>query len=185
MMSTKRVISTPVRSRPSPRRSARVVSAVIVAVSCALMASAWAPATSFGSTTPVCSTSNLRLDLVRTLGAAGARDWDLALRNVGSQTCHLKGYPRLALLDGSARMLHVTVGRGRGKAREVVLGPWQRSFFTFHFESNGPCTAGIFPTGLQVLPPNNAHALRIYRPFGECAGDRPAVTSVRAKLGSL
>ncbi len=179
-----RVMAVPLAGQPRLRGSARM-SVAVVAISFALAAIMWGPSISFGSTTPSCPTSNLRLDLVRTLGAAGARDWDLALRNVGSQTCHLKGYPKVALLDSRARVMNVTVGRGRGQVREVVLRAWQRSFFTFHFESNGPCASGIFPTGLQVVPPSSARQLRIYSPFGECAGDRPAVTPVRAKLGSL
>ena len=139
------------------------IQAAVAGVAFLSIVAVCAPTTSFGSTTPVCSTSNLRLDLIRTLGAAGARDWDFTLRNVGSHTCHPKGYPRVALLDSSARALHVTVGRVRGPARAVVLGLWQRSFFTFHFESNGPCPAGIFPTGLRVVPPHDAQGLRIYR----------------------
>jgi hypothetical protein len=81
--------------------------------------------------------------------------------------------------------MNVTVGRGRGTVRDVVLHAWQRGFFTFHFESNGPCPSGIFPTGLQVVPPSNVRQLRIYRPFGECAGDHPVVTPIRAKLGGV
>jgi Protein of unknown function (DUF4232) len=182
-MSTKLVMAASVGGRPRPGRCAWA-SVAIVAVGCALGAAVWAPS-AVGSTMPSCSTANLRLDLVRTLGAAGARDWDFALRNVGSNTCQLKGYPRVALLDRSARLMDVTVGRGRGTVRAVVLRAWQRSFFTFHFESNGPCPSGIFPTGLQVAPPGITRRLRIYRPFGECAGDRPAVTPVRAKLGGV
>lgn len=183
-MLTKTVLAASRAGRGSQRRAGRT-SIVVVTLACALVATIWAPSASFGSGTPSCATSSLRLDLVRTLGAAGARDWDFALRNVGSQTCHLRGYPKVALLDSGARVMNVTVGRVRGKVLEVVLRAWQRSFFTFHFESNGPCPSGIFPSGLQVFPPNSSRQLRIYSPFGECAGDRPDVTPVRAKLGGL
>ena len=183
-MFTKRVMASRVADRESWRRYARR-SVLLVGLGCALAGTLWAPAVSFGSVTPSCSVSNLRLDLVRTLGAAGARDWDFALRNVGSQTCQLKGYPKVALLDSRARGINMRVGRGRGTVREVVLRAWQRSFFTFHFESNAPCSSGIFPTGLQVVPPGNVRGLRIFRPFGECSRDRPAATPIRATLGSV
>ncbi len=144
-----------------------------------------APAVSLGAATPRCAPANLRLDAVRGLGAANARDWDFALRNVGAQTCHLYGYPGIGLLDRHAQLMHVTVLRRSGIKTTVVLRPWQRAYFTFHYEANGPCPAGIFPSGLQVIPPGATQGLRFYGPFGECAGDHPDVSTVRAVLGSL
>ena len=179
---SKRVTTRTPAGRRDIGRGARA-SVAIAAVGCVLAAVIWAPSASFGSTTPRCSTSNLRLELARTLGAAGARDWDLVLRNVGPHTCHLKGYPGVALLDRGAHVINVTVVRRKGTVREVILHAWQRSFFTLHFESAAPCPSGIFPAGLQVFPPNSAQQLRMYDPFGVCKGDHPDVTAVRGTLG--
>ena len=68
--------------------------------------------------------------------------------------------------------MNVTVGRGRGVVREVVLRAWQRSFFTLHFESNARASSqAVFK---RLISPGNFSQLRIYRRFGECAGDRRA-----------
>src|ERR1035437_7406205 len=69
-------------------------------LSCVLvLAMSTTAAVGLGSTVPRCSPSHLRLSLVRELGAAGERSWDLRLRNVGSATCYLRGYPGVGLLD--------------------------------------------------------------------------------------
>ena len=167
-----------------PRTVVKPALVVALTVGCVLAAAVWAPSASFGRA-PGCSASNLALESVRTLGSAGARDWDLALRNTGPQTCGLTGYPGVTLLDAGARPMNVTITRARRSVRRVVLRAWQRAFFTLHYESNGPCPAGIFPKGLQVFPPNGTRRLRIYHPLGVCKGDRPAVTPVRARLGGL
>jgi len=76
----------------------------LVALCCVLAVVIVRPAASAGSTTPRCSTSSLILQSVRELGAAGTTGWDLALRNGGSATCHLRVYPGVGLLDSSARL---------------------------------------------------------------------------------
>jgi len=177
-MSLKRATSPP-GGRPRLRSSAAALAAASLAVVLLV------PAAGLGAGTPRCGAATLRLDGVRTLGAAGARDWDLSLRNVGPQACHLFGYPGVGLLDSHARLMNIAVGRHPASKSMVVLGPWQRAFFTLHYESNGPCSAGVFPTGVQVIPPGATAGLRLFRPFGMCAGDHPAVTPVRAVLGSL
>lgn len=152
----------------------------------AVAALAVAPALGSATSTPRCEASSLRLEYVRTLGAASARDADFVLRNVGPQTCHLKGYPGVGLLNSHARLMSVKVDRAKQfKPAIVVLHAWQRAFFTLHYESNAPCAAGIFPTGLQVIPPDSRQGLRISHPVGVCAGQRPDVTPVRAKLGGI
>jgi hypothetical protein len=141
------------------------------------------PAVGLGAGTPRCTAGGLRLDSVRVLGALGARDWDLSLRNVGSRTCHLFGYPGVALLDGHARVMNVSTMRKAAAKHTVVLAPWKRAFFTVHYESNGPCASGVFPTGIQIIPPGATRGLRLFHRFGMCAGTHPAVTPVRALLG--
>ena len=64
--------------------------------------------------------------------------------------------------------LGTPVRQGNGEPPDVVLRAWERSFFTFRSESNGPCLSGTFRTGFQVVPLRNAQQPRIHRPFGEC-----------------
>jgi hypothetical protein len=154
----------------------------VAALGAGLGAALVAPGAGIGSTPSRCATANLRLEFVQQLGAAGARDRTMALRNVGPTTCVLRGYPGVGLLDGHAQLMTLTVNRAHRAVHTVTLSAWHRAFFTFHFESNGPCSSGVFPTGMQVYPPNATQALRIYQPAGICAGDHPAVTPVRATI---
>lgn len=131
---------------------------------------------------PQCTTPNLSLEFARGQGATSHRFWDLALRNVGPATCELHGYPGVGLLDSGARLMSVPVDRKAGAVRTVVLHPWDRAFFTFSFTVSAPCAHGVFPFGIQVIPPNSTEWLRMYRRFDVCGGSRPSVTPVRAKL---
>jgi hypothetical protein len=148
------------------------------------------PSASFGSTTPRCSTSDLILEFVRQLGAAGTTGWDLALRNGGSATCHLQGYPGVALLDGSARLIRVSVDRSSAvKGKNVVLQPWQRAYFSLTFHTGGTqsaCTPRYFSAyGLQVIPPDSTQRLLYYHGhFDVCSPSfgHPSVYPVRSTL---
>ena len=133
--------------------------------------------------TPRCSTAFLRLDFVRGQGFTSHRAWDFALRNTGPITCHLRGYPGVALLDSHAMLEGPSVVRRSAPVHTVVLKPWKRTFFTFVFTVAAPCSSGVNASGLQVFPPNSMRALRWYGRFDVCAGDHPDVSPVRPKLG--
>ena len=162
----------------------------LVALCCVLAVVIARPSASFGSTTPRCSTSNLILEFVRQLGAAGTTGWDLSLRNGGSATCHLQGYPGVGLLDASARLIHVSVERSSAfKGKSVVLHPWQRAYFSLTFHMGGKqsaCTPRYFSAyGLQVIPPNSTQRLLYYHGrFDVCdpSFGRPSVYPVRPTL---
>jgi hypothetical protein len=149
----------------------------------ALVAGALAgPAIGSGAT-PRCSTGFLRLDFVRGQGFTSHRAWDFALRNTGPVTCHLRGYPGVALLDSHAITEGPVVVRRSAPVHTVVLTPWKRAFFTFVFTVAAPCPSGVHASGLQVFPPNAIRALRWYQRFDVCAGSHPNVSPVRAHLG--
>ena len=162
----------------------------LVVLCCVLAVVIARPSASAGSTTPRCSTSDLILTFVRELGAAGTTGWDLALRNGGSATCHLRGYPGVGLLDGSARLIHVNVDRqSGGKAQNVVLRPWQRAYFSLTYHTGGKqsaCTPHYFSAyGLQVIPPNSRQRLLYYQGrFEVCSPSfgHPSVSPVRPTL---
>jgi hypothetical protein len=163
--------------------------AVVVAVS-ALAAMIAAPAASSASSTPRCATSNLTLSFIRSLGATSHAGWDFALRNVGSATCQLRGYPGAGLLNGQAQLINVAVKRRSYPVATVVLHTWQRAFFTFYYTTSGPCIPDSFSAyGLQFFPPNATQRLVYYSGrFGLCnpsVGGSPEIYPVRASLGSI
>ena len=161
-----------------------------MAAVCALAATIAVPAASSASGTPRCATSNLTLSFVRSLGATSHSGWDFALRNVGTATCQLRGYPGAGLLNGQAQLINVTVKRAPYPVRTVVLHTWQRAFFTFYYTTSGPCVPHSFSAyGLQFYPPNATQRLVYYNgPFGLCdpsVGGSPQIYPVRASLGNI
>src|SRR5437763_13768970 len=69
---------------------------------------------SLGSSHPTCASSSLRVDRVGATGFTSHRSWDLALRNVGSTTCSLNGFPAVRLLNIHARGTPTTVVHASG-----------------------------------------------------------------------
>lgn len=150
------------------------------------------PAAGLGSArTPRCSTSHLRLSYVRELGAAGARSWDLALKNVGSATCRLHGYPGVGLLDLHGRPISVNVVRDTAfLPATVIVHHGQRAYFTLIWESAGPCEPHFYSAyGLEVFPPNSTKRLFLHNRWMEICdtsiGGHPRVTPVRQTLDGL
>jgi Protein of unknown function (DUF4232) len=146
------------------------------------------PSPSLGSTTPRCLTSHLHLSFVRGTAALSHLYWDLALRNVGSATCHLHGYPGVGLLDSHGQLIHVNVDRAAGlPVTTVTVHHGQRAFFTFAYTSSGPCLPHFFSAyGLQIFPPGNTQRLLLHSSrFDICdpsVGGRPHVYPVRRTL---
>ncbi len=177
--------------KPRTRRELqRRVTVTLVGCVLALVVGA-TPTACLGSTTPPCSTSHLRLSYVRELGAAGSRSWDLALKNVGSATCHLRGYPGVGLLDLHGQPLSVNVVRATAfPVRTVRVRHGQRVFFTLIWESAGPCEPHFYSAyGLEVYPPNSTQRLLLHsRRLEICdtsIGGPPRVTPVRQTLDGL
>jgi len=78
-----------------------------------------------------CAASQLQLALVRVLGAAGHRSWDLAFSNAGRTSCSLRGYPTVELVGRTGRPIGSRVLRDRLFRTETVdLDHRQRAFFT-------------------------------------------------------
>ena len=162
----------------------------MVTVLAMLVAGLAAPSSSLSASTPRCSTSNLRLDFVNEEAATSHRFWNLALRNVGPTTCHLKGYPGVGLLDVNAKAINDPVVRQTGfKQRNVVLTPWQRAYFSFSYAVSGPCIPNFFYAyGIEVFPPNGTQRLVYYRGRFDVCGrslSQPRVYPVRPKLKQL
>ncbi len=164
--------------------SAIASAAVLLGALGFVTAGGWAQAT------PRCPTSNLRLDFVDGQGATSHRYWDLALRNVGSRNCYLKGFPRVALLNSRAAAIKDRVLREQGfTERIVVLAPWQSAYFSFGYAVSGPCLPNFFYAyGIEVFPPGSRQRLVYYRGrFDVCGASitSPRVYPVRPKLSPV
>jgi hypothetical protein len=136
-----------------------------------------------------CPTSRVRLGSVRVLGALGHRAWDLALRNAGSVTCTLRGYPTVRLLNRGHRVItRVRVRHAPGFSEPtIVLSPGGRVFFTLLWAAAGPCVPHFFYAyGISVTPPGSSHARKLRHPrFDVCSpalGGPPSVTPIRKGL---
>ena len=114
-----------------------------------------------GSTTPArCSLAHLKIAEVGSNGAAGSIQVEVSMRNVGSTSCSLEGYPGMALLAGTTQ-LPTTVIRGSSVVvpaihpRLVVLSPGRSAAYVFGY-SDVPTGNQTCPTstGLEVTPPN-------------------------------
>jgi len=106
------------------------------------------------------------------------RGWVFALRNVGSHTCQMKGYPAVHLLDANARIMPTTIAHLGGPAHPVVLAPWQRAYFATVYAVSGPCSAAVFAYGMGITPPRAASRLVWYAGRFDLCGPGPAVVSI-------
>jgi Domain of unknown function (DUF4232) len=106
------------------------------------------------------------------------RGWIFALRNVGSRTCQLKGYPAVHLLDANARVMPTIIVHFGGPAHTVVLAAWQRAFFATSYAVSGPCPAAVFAYGMGITPPRASPRLVWYAGRFDLCGPAPAEVSV-------
>jgi hypothetical protein len=127
---------------------------------------------------PTCAASNLRLDKIGEDDYTSHRGWIFTLRNVGSRTCEMKGYPAVRLLDASARVMPTTVVHFGGPAHTVVLAPWRRAFFATVYAVSGPCPAAVYAYGMGITPPRAGSRLVWYAGRFDLCGPGPAVVSI-------
>ncbi len=125
-----------------------------------------------------CVTSNLRLDKIGEDDFTSHRGWIFAVRNVGSRTCQLRGYPKVRLLDAGARPMQTTIGHFGGPARAVVLIPWHRAYFATTYAVSGPCPAAVFAYGMGITPPRARPRLVWYAGRFDLCGPGPARVNV-------
>jgi hypothetical protein len=85
----------------------------------------------------------LRPAYVGTNGATGHLEVTFALRNAGTRTCRIEGYPAARLLAADGRPLSVVIRHGRGffpdtlhGPRPVTLGPGARARVGLSFVTN-------------------------------------------------
>lgn len=153
-------------------RDGAVVAFIVCAVGFAV------PASGVAAATPTCSPSHMRLDKIGESDFTSHRGLNFAVRNVTPQTCRLKGFPAVRLLDATARAMPTTISHFGGPAHPVVLAPWHRAFFSVTFAVSGPCPSAVFAYGMRFVPPGASSGLVWYEGKFDLCGPGPAVVSV-------
>lgn len=115
----------------------------------------------------------------------GNRSTVYLLTNVGAAPCHLDGYPGMAFLSATGRVLLGTVQRGNSYLfndpgpSEVDLAPGESASFGLGWSvPNGrACT---WSTSVEITPPDDRDHLTIASRIAICPGDTPTVSAVVA-----
>jgi len=135
-----------------------------------------------------CATAQLQLSVLDVQGAAGHRYWDMALRNRGTASCSLEGYPGIGLLDRRGELIADDVERQPGyPTPSVIVAHGRRAYFSFAYTVSGPCAPHDFEAyGLEVYPPDQYSALRLrtHGPLEVCdrsLGGAPLVYPIRSE----
>ncbi|KOV58910.1 DUF4232 domain-containing protein [Streptomyces sp. MMG1121] len=128
--------------------------------------------TAVGGGSGACKTSQLALS---TSGGMAQGELIVNLKNTGSATCSLKGFPGADLKSKDG-----TISAHRSKIAPVPVSvrPGQETRFTLHYPPNNSGGSGETFTSLIVTPPNETHSqtlpVTINVPVSDGTG--PAIT---------
>ncbi|WP_369388055.1 DUF4232 domain-containing protein [Streptomyces sp. CG1] len=108
--------------------------------------------TAAGGGSGACKTAHLAFS---TSGGMAEGELIVNLKNTGSTSCTLKGFPGVDLRskDGS-----LSAKRGRLAAVPVSVKPGAETRFTLHYQPNNSGGTGETFTSLVVTPPNETHS---------------------------
>lgn len=159
-------------------RRLRLATAAVTCASFFAIVGLAVPSIGVASSTPRCSTAKLRLDKVGESDFTSHRGLAFAFRNVGTVTCHLKGFPSPRLLGSHAQAMRTRVSHFGGPPKTVVLHPWHRAFFAITFAVSGPCPAAVFAYGMRITPPARSAGLVWYAGRFDLCGPGPALLSI-------
>jgi hypothetical protein len=142
------------------------------------------PAATPSPTTPAssrCHTSELGAALGPQDHGAGQIDEPLIVRNIGSRTCQILGYPGVSLLDAAGAQIGAPASREGVPPASVTLPPGGSAAALLHTTNGpigGPCQA---PSAqVRVYPPDEYDAIVFPAVFTACGGFtvRPFVAGV-------
>ncbi len=135
------------------------------------------PGTTAGTTSTTAAGAACRTDeLTASLGAsdagAGQLYAPLVLRNSGSRSCTVRGFPGVSLLDGSGNQLGDPASREGPEGGEVNLAPGAAASATLHTTNAGIGGGACTPESaqLKVYPPDQTAALVVPARFTACDG---------------
>lgn len=133
--------------------------------------------TSSASGPPPCTAAMLHASFLGGQGATGHEEVAFSLHNVSGATCHTYGYPGVQFLDKAGNPLPTASTRtthdffGTAPATKLLVSPGGSVSFRLgvsHFGSSATSCKTAY--ALQVIPPDDTHALRAEIPQGvyEC-----------------
>ena len=152
------------------------IAAAVVLAGCSSSKTSTAPSTATtnasGATTAPCATAALAASLGRPDGTAGTIYYPVNLRNTGSSTCTIQGYPGVSFVAGANNQVGQAAEHDPGSTATVTLSPGQTASATL-----GIVDAGNFPgdcqrtpvSGLQSTPPGQTASLVIAHADTACA----------------
>jgi hypothetical protein len=119
-----------------------------------------------------CYVSALAAEFRGAQAGLGNRGFLLTLTDVSGASCHLRGYPRLELLDAARRALHTRVRRGPTYfdrdpgPRLIVLSPGETASADISFGVAGNRANPVLATYLEVSPPGAHRGVVLRIPGG-------------------
>ena len=152
------------------------IAAAVVLAGCSSSKTSTAPSTATpsasGATTAPCATAALAASVGRPDGTAGTIYYPVNLRNTGSSTCTIQGYPGVSFVAGANNQVGQAAEHDPGSTATVTLSPGQTASATL-----GIVDAGNFPgdcqrtpvSGLQSTPPGQTASLVIAHADTACA----------------
>jgi hypothetical protein len=112
---------------------------------------------------PACTTAQLRLSQGSVQGAAGTTYVTYYLKNAGSTTCLLSGYPGVALLRADGSVIQHPAGRSGAAHGPVQVASGSKAKFVLRTGdpgANPSCSYGWKTATVQVYPPGQTAAIR-------------------------
>jgi hypothetical protein len=114
-------------------------------------------------TVPNCATSNVQITLGRTGVAMGHIGMYFYVRNVGTQTCELDGYPTVQMIGSTESLIPTLVTFGSDYTvpavapRTIVIAPGDRAIFLLGYADLTGYGFSKCPTAttLRVTPPDD------------------------------
>lgn len=143
--------------------------------------------------TPECKSTNLKLSLGQSNGAAGHIYQPLRFTNSSAQNCVIVGFPGVTYVTGTnGTQVGAPAQRDGAKGGQILLKPGQVASTIVTFTDVGvfdPSVCKPTPTlGLRVYPPDQTASLFIAQTGTGCAGNPPSpqlrVQTIKPGLGS-
>jgi hypothetical protein len=121
--------------------------------------------------TPACSSGELAGELGPSNAGAGQVYNPLVVRNTGTTTCEVHGFPGVSLLDGSGNQIGEPATREGNEGAAVVLKPGESASATLHTTNEGVGPTCSAPAAqIKVFPPNQTQALTFPATYTACGG---------------
>jgi hypothetical protein len=143
--------------------------------------------------TPECRTTNLKLSLGPSDGAAGHIFQALRFTNASNQNCVIVGFPGVSYVTGTNGMqVGPAADRDGAIGSQIILKPGQVASTIVTFTDVGVFDPGVCkptPTlGLRVYPPDSTASMFIAQNGTGCAGTPPSsqlrVQTIKPGVGS-